>query len=344
VSGSASTELLVKVYQRFGISRDQVFIKSAGEPRSDEVNRLGKQLQRISADQIVALGGGSTIDLAKAAGIVCATRLRIEDFEFPSELKVKAVPVIAMPTIPGSGSEATPYAVVTNATTNRKFTVTSERLLPKAILIDSAFLPALEHRQIVPSLLDAYCHALESVGNPSSPNWVHELGCSVMTRVHQFLLKDRSSLQMRLAIDTGTDGGRCIAAARTGLPHTLAVALAEVSPAPHGVLVAQATRALVRGGLLRSASPLDHCAAVLTETDQNAGSPGSGTLERLTDWFDVVLAESGFRSVLPLGSGSVTKRVINRVRQDKGLNMSFGGPVDFVQLEALVRSGDVDPG
>lgn len=341
VSTAIAGEVTRRLQASLKIDGDLTFVKPPGEPWSDDVNTLGRALRSESVRRIIAIGGGSTIDFAKAGGLCSVADAEVEEFEFGSAPVDRVPEVVAAPTIPGSGSEATPYSVIRNSRTGRKFTVSMPGLLPTTIVLDADLYPVLNRSALMPSLLDAYCHALEAASNPRRTAEIGEAAASVIRRIGNELAFTAGRERVEVSdvmIEAGTDAGRCIAAARTGLPHTLAVALAEFSPLPHGLLVAHSIRTAHSAGLLES-TPLDGAVRTAEAGMSDGGADGAGFAGHMK-WMSDRLDELSSGSPLPRTAPAEVAHVVDRVLQDRGLPGACGGDVTRGQLEALV-AGDI---
>ena len=88
-------------------------------------------IRESKSQMVVAIGGGSAIDVAKLAALASRNGGYSRDYEKGVNIQQESLPLIAIPTTSGSGSEATPYSVINSAETGRKFTVTDASLYPK---------------------------------------------------------------------------------------------------------------------------------------------------------------------------------------------------------------------
>lgn len=106
------------------------FTETEGNPSTDTVEKAAAAYKASGADFIVAFGGGSPMDVAKAVGVVVKYGGRIEEYEGAHKVPGKIVPLIAIPTTAGTGSEVTAFSVITDHRRDYKLTVFSYELLP----------------------------------------------------------------------------------------------------------------------------------------------------------------------------------------------------------------------
>lgn len=136
-------------------------------PASTKVNEIKKSLQGEKIDFVIGLGGGSSIDFAKAMAIVLTHEGDIWDYVYrsgytPPEVSDKVLPVVSIVTTSGTGSEVTSYAVLTNPDTLEKSAVWSEKIIPKVAIVDPELTLSLPPRLTASTGIDALSHALES--------------------------------------------------------------------------------------------------------------------------------------------------------------------------------------
>ena len=139
ISGSHSTLQLAKQIQNhLELSRIWTVAFSAVEPEpsSSTVDAALELISETGCELVVAIGGGSAMDVAKLAALASENGGHCRDYESEISIEQQSLPVIAVPTTSGSGSEVTPYSVINSVETGRKFTVNSALLYPRYALVD----------------------------------------------------------------------------------------------------------------------------------------------------------------------------------------------------------------
>jgi alcohol dehydrogenase class IV len=116
-------------------------------------------------EAIIAFGGGSVIDAAKAVALISKLGGQIEDYFFPNIVEKEIYPVIAIPTTCGTGSEATRYAVITDKEEGLKKTISGYPLIPRIAILDVNNLKHISKEVFSNTSADAICHAIESFVN-----------------------------------------------------------------------------------------------------------------------------------------------------------------------------------
>jgi len=140
-----------------------IFDETRPNPAYGLAVECAEKIVKANCDVVIALGGGSAIDLAKAAAAIVGNDRWGADALF-GNLKVKRKPLdlIAVPTTAGSGSETSPSAVLLDEAHNAKRVINDPKLLPLLAVLDPALLKTLSPERTVQSGLDALSHAVES--------------------------------------------------------------------------------------------------------------------------------------------------------------------------------------
>lgn len=144
-------------------------LEGIGSDPTTSVIDAGATLARsIRADLVVAVGGGSVVDAAKAIATAAADpdrrpfRDHLSGLRPAGFLVVDALPVVAVPTLPGSGSETNGTSVVIDDETGRKLSAHSDLVAPRIALLDPELLLQASRELLAPGFVDAVCHALEA--------------------------------------------------------------------------------------------------------------------------------------------------------------------------------------
>ncbi|QUE76398.1 iron-containing alcohol dehydrogenase [Stutzerimonas stutzeri] len=138
------------------------FADTLPEPTAASI-RAGVDMVRAgSYDSIIALGGGSPIDSAKAIGILGKFGGEMRDYRFPRDVSEAGLPLIAIPTTAGTGSEATRFTIITDETSDEKMLCAGLGFMPVAALIDFELTLSLPPRVTADTGIDALTHAIEA--------------------------------------------------------------------------------------------------------------------------------------------------------------------------------------
>lgn len=147
-----------------------VFTETEGNPSTETVDKAVEAYRNSGADFIVAFGGGSPLDVAKAVSVLAVFGGQITDYEGSGKISGPVVPMIAIPTTAGTGSEVTAFSVITDHSRNYKLTVASKYLLPSYAILDSELITSVPEKTAAACGVDALVHALEAyISRAASP-------------------------------------------------------------------------------------------------------------------------------------------------------------------------------
>ena len=200
----------------------------------------GRRARALGAEYIIGAGGGSALDAAKAIAAYAANDMdAMAIYDSPP---FPPLPVAAIPTTAGTGSEVNGYAILTIPEMGVKRTYSSPRAFPVAAFLDPRYTASLSHHLTVSTALDAFCHCAESYFSPRSTQLTRALGVKGADLVWRGLLAveaKETGESIRTDLLTGAMlGGICIAHAGTGYPHPAGYNLTLYKGIPHGVACA----------------------------------------------------------------------------------------------------------
>ena len=208
-------------------------------PTVDVVNESTKCYKESGATSIIALGGGSSMDVAKATGVLATYGGKITDYEGLYKVPGPIVPIIAIPTTAGTGSEVTASAVVTDEERNYKMSVISYEMLPKYAVLDPQLIMTAPASIAASCGVDALIHALEAyVSNFASPftDAMAEKAMELIGANIRRFVANRQDEEAACAMMTGsTFAGMAFAWAKLGNVHAMSHPVSAFFDVPHGV-------------------------------------------------------------------------------------------------------------
>ncbi len=220
----------------------QVFDQVEENPSTDTVGNAAQQAREFGADYIIGIGGGSAIDAAKAAALLLANpNVLADNLHKAPEKPLNHVPVVAVPTTCGTGSEATPVSIITNHKIHLKKSI-PHRIFPALALVDGKYLASAKKTLIINTAVDALAHMVESILNVYSNTFNRmypEYGLKLWGEFKDSLLSDApvdESLYEKLML-TSTIAGMSIAHTSTSVPHGMSYDLTLHQNVPHGPAV-----------------------------------------------------------------------------------------------------------
>jgi len=209
-----------------------------------EVSPTEKGLKKIvdifldsGCDLILAFGGGSVIDSAKAVSLVAKLGGNIGDYYYPNVVEKEVYPIIAVPTTCGTGSEVTQYAIITENSSAKKKTILGDSLIPKVALLDAGTLKSLPPGLIASTGSDVLCHAIESFlgkkHTPFSDLYSVEASKVAFENISKAYSGEEGAKERMLY--AACLGGAAINSTGTTVAHALGYYLSSKHHIPHGV-------------------------------------------------------------------------------------------------------------
>jgi alcohol dehydrogenase class IV len=189
-------------------------------------------------DCLIAIGGGSAMDTAKAAGVVLANGGRIEDYFWPRKVKERGPFLLCVPTTYGTGSEVTPFAVITDK--NRyKAALIGPEILPDVGLLDSDMAVTLPLPIAAATGMDALTHAVESyvalATNPISQGLALHAISLISEHLRPAASSDANHEATQQMLIASTMAGLAFSQTRLGNVHAMSHPVSGHFGVPHGV-------------------------------------------------------------------------------------------------------------
>jgi alcohol dehydrogenase class IV len=218
---------------------DRVFDAIEPNPTARLAHAAIDAARRAGADGLVAVGGGSCIDLAKATAIGLEQRSDV-DATFAGALGIHgAAPLVAVPTTAGSGSQATSFGVL--YVEGRKRSLDHPSLRPRAVVLDRRFIEALPGRLSAISGLDALCQCVESIwacGATDRSRALAAAGGGLLSEHLRAAAGDHEPGACRAIMLGAHLSGCAINISRTTAAHAYSYAITLRHGVPHGLAVA----------------------------------------------------------------------------------------------------------
>ncbi len=212
-----STGLLDKVVKQLDEAKigHVHFDKIVPNPLSTTVDEGAKVAKDENCDFVIGIGGGSPIDSAKMIAVVAKSGGNCWDYTNVGGGKIpkSALPIVAIPTTHGTGTEADPFAVVTNPKTKEKIGVGFDVTFPVLSIVDPELMISLPANQTASTGMDAFYHAIESYINVNHQPASDLLALEAISLINQYLpiaYKDGKNIEARTALAwASTAAGIC---------------------------------------------------------------------------------------------------------------------------------------
>lgn len=219
-----------------GIAFDLYNVVEAN-PTVETARRGAAAARDAGADFLVAVGGGSPMDAAKAMAILAGNDFSDEELFTASPGKI--LPLAAVPTTAGTGSEITPYSILTWHAVENKRSLSNPGIYPAVSYLDPDYTRTLPRQETVDTAVDAYSHALESCLSVRATPFSEMLSLEALgilgpelRRLNNEELPDGEGREQLLY--GSMLGGMAIAVTATNIPHALGYAFTYRKDIPHG--------------------------------------------------------------------------------------------------------------
>ncbi|MDR0590212.1 MAG: iron-containing alcohol dehydrogenase [Spirochaetaceae bacterium] len=204
-------------------------------PTTDVVSAGARAAKDFGADLVIGLGGGSSMDTAKAVAVEASHPGSAWDYlHYTAGPTEKTLPIIAVGTTAGTGSQTTPCAVITNPTTKDKSAIWHPNIFPKIALVDPELTLSMPKNVSAQTGFDAFCHNFESyisVGTNPLVETIALEGLRIIAENLPKVLADGGDAEARSNMAwADTLGGMAIASGGVTLPHGLGMQIGGFCP------------------------------------------------------------------------------------------------------------------
>ncbi|ASK21567.1 MULTISPECIES: iron-containing alcohol dehydrogenase [unclassified Halomonas] len=216
-----------------------VFDDTVPEPTISSIQAGVEKTCRGHYDSIIALGGGSPIDSAKAIAILAKHGGEMRDYKFPRQVSEVGLPIIAVPTTAGTGSEVTRFTIITDEDSDEKMLCVGSGFMPVAAIIDYRLTLSLPKRTTADTGIDALTHAIEAYISKKANPFSDSQALSAMRligpnlrRVYHHGDDQRAREAMMLG---STLAGMAFSNASVALVHGMSRPIGAYFHVPHGL-------------------------------------------------------------------------------------------------------------
>lgn len=196
-------------------------------------------LEQGRHDAVIGLGGGSPIDAAKAIAVMASGSRDIQDYRPPQQSDTPGLPMLAIPTTAGTGSEVTHHAVIIHEASREKISCRGEGFVPMAAIVDYELTLSKPKRLIADNGLDTLTHAIEAYVSRKATLYSDRMALDCMRLVATNLevaYADPENMQAREALMlAATFGGLAFSNASIALVHAMSRPLGSLFHVPHGM-------------------------------------------------------------------------------------------------------------
>jgi len=284
-------ERVIQPLENDGMKAD-IFDEVMPDPTVKLVEKGAVIIRQGKYDLIIAVGGGSSIDAAKGMSVMATNQGSICDFEGVVKFTNQPLPIFAVPTTAGTGSEVTFGAVITDSDKDYKFLVYGSRIVPRIAFLDPVMVSTVPPSVMIPTGMDALTHAIESYISLRATPQTEALAIGAIKLISANLRRSvansgdlEATGNMLMAANLA---GMAFGNSRLGIVHAMALPLGAFFHIPHGT----ANTVLLPHGLEFN----------LTATINKYAEIAAAMGERISDLSLTEAAEKAIESVKKLAS------------------------------------------
>ncbi|MCH6267531.1 iron-containing alcohol dehydrogenase family protein [Neobacillus citreus] len=302
-----------------------IFSEVEPNPHAETVMKGSELYKAEGCDMILAIGGGSAMDFAKAVGVAVSHPGHILDYRRGEKPVVNEIPTLfAIPTTVGTGSEVTTVSVITDHKAGRKYVIAAPTLAPKIAIVDPLLTASLPRQIVATTGIDALVHAVEAYVSIRATPITDGLAIRAIKMLKEHLpaayahpdnLEARS--QVHLA---STIAGMAFGLGGLGIVHSCSHPMSAVYHVPHGLANAILLPSVVEYNLIANYKKYAEIARVIdfsliSVDDRNAAKSLAGILRDFNQSLDI---PSDFNYLGIQFTEDMVDRLANDAMDDKG--------------------------
>lgn len=276
LQGNGAADELMTLMSQAGLE-PSLFAETVPDPTTESLAAGLAAVTAHQADLIIGFGGGSPMDTAKALALLGVQGGSMRDYKAPIRNVGPALPIIAIPTTAGSGSEATQFTIITDSVSDEKMLCSGPAFLPTAAVIDYELTVSMPPRLTADTGIDALTHAVEAYVSRKANGFSDGLCLMAIGKIGTYLRRvyeDGSDLEAREAMMlASTQAGIAFSNSSVALVHGMSRPIGAHFHVAHGLSNAMLFPAVTKFSIPAAESRYADCARALGCTapgDDNA--------------------------------------------------------------------------
>lgn len=289
LAGGGLADRLVRSLELVGL--DAVFFDgTVPDPTTDSLDEALRAVRDHGADLLIGLGGGSPMDTAKALALLAVRPGTMGDYKAPLRNDEPGLPVVAVPTTAGSGSEATQFTIITDSASDEKMLCIGRAFLPVAAVIDYELTLSMPARLTADTGVDALTHAVEAYVSRKNNPFADGFSLQAIATIGRHLRRvyaDGADRPARAAMMlAATQAGIAFSNSSVALVHGMSRPIGAHFHLAHGLSNAMLFPAVTRFSLDAATARYADCArafgcATVADSDEHAAASLVDTLAEL---------------------------------------------------------------
>lgn len=284
LSGNGMVERLITVLQDAGMSA-HVFADTVPDPTVAVVEAALAALAQTGCDCVIGFGGGSPIDTAKAVAALAVAPRPIPAMKAPATTDAPGLPIIAVPTTAGTGSEATRFTIITDEVSNEKMLCAGLAFLPTIAIVDYELTLAKPRRLTADTGIDSLTHAIEAYVSKRANPFSDAMALSAMRLITPNIRRACDQPEDRFAREAMMVGahhaGLAFSNASVALVHGMSRPIGAFFHVPHGLSNAMLLPAITAFSAPAARARYADCARAMGITKEGEGDQSA--VARLLD-------------------------------------------------------------
>jgi alcohol dehydrogenase class IV len=268
-----------------GQIRASVLSDTVPDPTTAVVEAGARILAEGGFDSVIAIGGGSSIDTAKAMSVLVGNGGRMRDWKVPNDIPRSGPPIVAIPTTAGTGSEVTRFTVVTDTETDEKMLIAGLACCPLAAIVDYELTLSMPYRLTADTGIDSLTHAIEAYVSRRASPYTDGLAKNAMGLIARHIrtaCAEPGNRAAREAMMLGaTTAGMAFSNASVALVHGMSRPIGAFFHVPHGLSNAMLLPEITAFSAPAALDRYADCARAMGVADEGEGSQGA--VARLLD-------------------------------------------------------------
>jgi alcohol dehydrogenase class IV len=263
----------------------RVFSETVADPTTAVVESGVSRLAEGEFDSLIAIGGGSSIDTAKGMSVLSANGGKMRQYKVPAEIPKAGLPVVAIPTTAGTGSEVTRFTVITDTETDEKMLIAGLACCPVAAIVDYELTLSMPLRLTADTGLDSLTHAIEAYVSRRANPFTDGLAKNAMGLIARHIRTACAEPDNRVAREAmmlgATTAGMAFSNASVCLVHGMSRPIGAFFHVPHGLSNAMLLPEITAFSVPEALERYADCARAMGVADEAEGSQAA--VARLLD-------------------------------------------------------------
>ena len=259
-----------------------VFGGCVPDPTTDSLREALAVFNAGDYDCVIGLGGGSSMDTAKAVAVMAVHKGEMRDYKVPHQID-RGLPIIAIPTTAGTGSEVTRVTIITDTQSQEKMLCMGLGLMPVAALVDYEWTLTMPYRLTADTGIDSLCHALEAYVSRKANPFTDSIALTAMRSIFANIrtaCEQPDNIEARAAMMlAATQGGMAFANSSVTLIHGMSRPIGALYHVPHGLSNAMLLPEITAWSVQHAPDRYAHCARYMGMAE--AGDSNDVALDKL---------------------------------------------------------------